>query len=286
MDIIVIIFLFIVAAIVAAYLDLQHDRRKREEKRQAEACRREQERQRREEERRRQQEQRKLQVAQQKQREAERKRREYEEAERIKKAEQRRKKQEDKAARDAKEAQMSEQRRYIAQERRKMKDTLRYDVMMRDGFRCVLCGATQADGVKLHVDHIVPLAKGGKTELSNLRTLCERCNMGKRDKIEVVLPLAKGPSEDINNAQTISPDEFVVMLNEVSREEYENAELFMKVLASRHIPYIDKRASGGCLWIKASEENDRFLSSVRVSGVGLEYAKTTRNFSGPGWFIK
>ena len=65
-----------------------------------------------------------------------------------------------------------------------MTDSLRYDVMQRDGFRCQLCGATAADGYKLHVDHIIPVSKGGKTEMGNLRTLCERCNMGKRDKIE------------------------------------------------------------------------------------------------------
>ena len=65
-----------------------------------------------------------------------------------------------------------------------MTNSLRYDILKRDGFRCQICGATAADGVKLHVDHIVPIAKGGKTEPSNLRTLCDRCNSGKSDKIE------------------------------------------------------------------------------------------------------
>lgn len=65
-----------------------------------------------------------------------------------------------------------------------MSDSLRYNIMKRDGFRCVLCGATQKDGVKLHVDHIVPVSKGGKTILTNLRTLCDRCNMGKSDKYD------------------------------------------------------------------------------------------------------
>ena len=60
-----------------------------------------------------------------------------------------------------------------------MTDKLRYQVLCRDGHRCVLCGASAKDGVKLHVDHIIPVSKGGKTELSNLRTLCERCNLGK-----------------------------------------------------------------------------------------------------------
>lgn len=70
------------------------------------------------------------------------------------------------------------------QERSKMSASLRYTVLRRDRFRCQICGATQADGVKLHVDHIVPISKGGKTELSNLRTLCEQCNLGKGNKSE------------------------------------------------------------------------------------------------------
>lgn len=71
-----------------------------------------------------------------------------------------------------------------AYQRSLMTDSLRYDIMRRDGFKCQLCGASAKDGVRLHVDHIIPVSKGGKTEPSNLRTLCERCNLGKRDKIE------------------------------------------------------------------------------------------------------
>ena len=63
-----------------------------------------------------------------------------------------------------------------------MSQSLRYDVMRRDGFRCVLCGRSASDGVQLHVDHIQPVSKGGKTELSNLRTLCQDCNLGKGAK--------------------------------------------------------------------------------------------------------
>lgn len=69
-------------------------------------------------------------------------------------------------------------------ERSKMSDSLRYDILQRDGFRCTLCGASQSDGVTLHVDHIRPVSKGGKTEPSNLRTLCSRCNFGKSDKYD------------------------------------------------------------------------------------------------------
>lgn len=61
---------------------------------------------------------------------------------------------------------------------------LRYAVLSRDRFRCVLCGASPATDLacKLHVDHIVPFSKGGRTVLENLRTTCEHCNLGKGNK--------------------------------------------------------------------------------------------------------
>lgn len=71
----------------------------------------------------------------------------------------------------------------VKAERGILSDSMRYDVMKRDGFRCVICGMSARDGAILHVDHIIPIAKGGKTEMSNLQTLCEKCNLGKSDKI-------------------------------------------------------------------------------------------------------
>lgn len=80
-------------------------------------------------------------------------------------------------------AQQQTRRYQIKVERAKMTDSLRYDILKRDNFRCQICGFSAQDGVKLHVDHIIPVSKGGKTIASNLRTLCERCNMGKSDKM-------------------------------------------------------------------------------------------------------
>lgn len=68
--------------------------------------------------------------------------------------------------------------------RAQMTDKLRYMILRRDGFRCKICGRTAADGVKLHVDHIIPVSKGGTTSPDNLRTLCDACNLGKSDMIE------------------------------------------------------------------------------------------------------
>lgn len=71
-------------------------------------------------------------------------------------------------------------------DRREIRLGLRYTVLKRDNFKCVLCGASPAlrPGVQLHVDHIFPFSKGGKTEIGNLRTLCKDCNLGKAARIE------------------------------------------------------------------------------------------------------
>jgi len=60
---------------------------------------------------------------------------------------------------------------------------LRWEIFERDKFRCVVCGRSAEDGVKLHVDHIYPQSKGGSNAKSNLATLCDECNLGKSDGI-------------------------------------------------------------------------------------------------------
>ena len=74
----------------------------------------------------------------------------------------------------------------MKKERGRLSASLRYEILKRDHFMCKLCGRTKSDGVKLHVDHIFPIAKGGKTEPHNLRVLCDECNLGKKDKVEIL----------------------------------------------------------------------------------------------------
>lgn len=51
-------------------------------------------------------------------------------------------------------------------------------VMQRDGWKCLRCGSTK----RLTKDHIVPIAKGGSNDASNLQTLCLSCNASKGAK--------------------------------------------------------------------------------------------------------
>ena len=73
-----------------------------------------------------------------------------------------------------------------ASEKRSIPMKLRYQVLARDYFKCVVCGRSPAThaGVVLHIDHIKPFSKGGKTVLENLRSLCQYCNWGKGDDLE------------------------------------------------------------------------------------------------------
>jgi hypothetical protein len=55
---------------------------------------------------------------------------------------------------------------------------LRFQVLKRDRFKCRYCGAPSR-AAWLQVDHVIPVAKGGKTVIENLITACEPCNGGK-----------------------------------------------------------------------------------------------------------
>lgn len=67
---------------------------------------------------------------------------------------------------------------------------LRFKIMERDKFKCCICGRTASDGIKLEIDHKMPVAKGGTNDESNLHTLCDVCNAGKSDLYvaEIVSP--------------------------------------------------------------------------------------------------
>ncbi len=64
-------------------------------------------------------------------------------------------------------------------ERKLMNNQLKDEVLKRDGYKCCVCGKTEADGIKLEIDHIIPVSRGGQTTISNLQTLCNECNLKK-----------------------------------------------------------------------------------------------------------
>lgn len=72
-------------------------------------------------------------------------------------------------------------------ERSKMKEKnfkLWFAILERDGWQCQRCRVKNFENKewgkpKMQVDHIVPIYHWGKTERSNLQTLCAPCNKAK-----------------------------------------------------------------------------------------------------------
>ena len=69
-------------------------------------------------------------------------------------------------------------------QRSAMTNDLREAIKKRDNYTCCICGNSVFDepNLLLEVDHIIPISKGGKTDASNLQTLCWRCNRKKSNK--------------------------------------------------------------------------------------------------------
>ncbi|WP_414552029.1 HNH endonuclease [Anabaena sp. CCY 0017] len=61
--------------------------------------------------------------------------------------------------------------------------SVRKYVFERDKYQCQSCGKTKLE-TNLTIDHIIPLARGGQNDMSNLHTLCFTCNQQKTDKID------------------------------------------------------------------------------------------------------
>jgi 5-methylcytosine-specific restriction endonuclease McrA len=68
-------------------------------------------------------------------------------------------------------------------------------VFAADGYRCHICNGMTSIGEQVPhpraptVDHVIPLAVGGKHEYANCRTACFLCNSLKRDVVADQLPL-------------------------------------------------------------------------------------------------
>lgn len=64
-----------------------------------------------------------------------------------------------------------------------IKASVRKAIYDRDGGHCRHCNGPVHAHEIWHVDHFIPLAKGGTNDIENLVLSCARCNVEKRDKL-------------------------------------------------------------------------------------------------------
>ena len=60
--------------------------------------------------------------------------------------------------------------------------SLRQAVLERDHYTCQYCGCSGTEAT-LEIDHIVPVSKGGVSDMNNLVTACFDCNRAKHDTL-------------------------------------------------------------------------------------------------------
>lgn len=71
---------------------------------------------------------------------------------------------------------------------------LRWHVLERDHFTCLMCDKTYASRggpLVLHAHHITPRSHGGRDEVGNLATLCRNCHESIHDQGKPPWPEAK-----------------------------------------------------------------------------------------------
>jgi 5-methylcytosine-specific restriction endonuclease McrA len=85
----------------------------------------------------------------------------------------------------------------------------RFNVFLRDRFRCQYCGEQYVRG-ELTFDHVVPRADGGQTSWTNIVAACSPCN-ARKDRLRIK-PL-RAPFEPFQHellaAQRLFPPNFL-----------------------------------------------------------------------------
>lgn len=89
-----------------------------------------------------------------------------------------------------------------------------FKVLRRDGYICQNC-KQHIDDENINFDHIIPWSKGGSSEESNLRLLCEKCNKKRGNNFESQY-LVFNAQEIINDPHSIN----VTMINDLLRLFY------------------------------------------------------------------
>jgi len=160
----------------------------------------------------------------------------------------------------------------------------RFEVFNRDSFTCQYCGRIPPL-VMLHVDHVIPVAKGGTNDMENLTTSCAGCNSGKGSKS---IAASSNPLDEARRAQeametTMTAKTFLQAAKARKKMRQELTEIICSLLHKPSCQEGTVTRMENAVYRVGSDQVIRWLtySAMRVGQVSyLSEDKLCRYFSG------
>jgi len=116
--------------------------------------------------------------------------------------------------------------------------SVRHEVLRRSGNRCEACDVS-SQIVQIDVDRIVPRAKAGSNDISNLQALCRTCNAQKRGHDDTDIGLVHKSYEDRDTSCVFcTPRQRVIERDELAfiiKDKYEVTAGHSLIIPKRHM---------------------------------------------------
>lgn len=164
-------------------------------------------------------------------------------------------------------------------ERKPLSKKMRFEVFKRDKFTCQYCGRMSPD-VILEIDHIKPVAEGGKNTMLNLITSCRDCNRGKGKVLLTKNDEVKKQQKQIEELaeKREQMEMFMEWRNELA--DYENAQ------ATKLSDYIGKVSGYGCNEhgkIRLKKLINQFSFTEVVEAIDISYSTYFKSNNDKSW---
>lgn len=171
-------------------------------------------------------------------------------------------------------------RRDLSVTRIPISKSLRFKIFTRDGYTCQYCGQKPPE-VILHIDHRVPVSKGGDNDPMNLVTGCRDCNLGKAAR----MPGESGPTPDSRmerlrlTQERLEYEEYL----EERAERDEAVSLAVNLLTQQWRAAASKQVPAGCdFYIPKPETIESWVKTAGVR-VALEAMESMERHLATGW---
>lgn len=160
--------------------------------------------------------------------------------------------------------------------------SLRFQVLRRDNHACRYCGAMAPD-VKLHIDHVTPVALGGTDDAANLVTACADCNRGKSAVPPDAQLVADVEQDNIRWAAAMKRAAEILSNEHAAQDEYVHA--FYKHAATAHLDLDDNWETSIILFYRHGLPLEILIDciSITLRARGLPASREFRYLCGVAW---